>query len=383
MEQVLESGFMNTTEGNETECAPYDNRFSDIAITLAVSTAAVSFVACIVVIILIYVLKKYKFRSQRLILYLTVAVMVKCLSWATQKIHFELANRYDVTSDTTDRFCSLAGYFALTTSWFELMAVACLTTNLFLHAVMTKSKGCLELVYLPMIFIAPFLFTWIPFLNGAYGQAGWGCWIREKTDNCEKFKIGTYLRFVLWYIPLNLILFILVVIYIIITYKISKRNKRWDGNFDPLMRKRRLKMQKDVRPLIWYPLIYFLLHLIPLASHITDAITANPFYPLWIISAITLPLQGGFIAVAFTLDIKTLRRLQRQTIAGTVRGITQTNFVEDYPTEHESEERWYGDSSSTSSSSSNDSESEDWEEGHSRRRGRYTEFTVPDVTRPS
>ena len=384
-----QSDFMNTTEGNETSCAPYNNRFSKIAITLAVSTASVSFVACIVVIVLIYVLKKYKFRSQRLILYLTVAVMIKCLSWVAQKVHFELANRHDITSNMTDRFCSLAGYFTLTTSWFELMAVACLTINLFLHAVITRSKGCLELVYLPMIFIAPFLFTWIPFLNGAFGQAGSWCWIRGKTDNCERFTIGIFLRFVLWYIPLNIILFILVVIYIIITYKISKRNRRWDGNFDPMMRKRRLKMQKDVRPLIWYPLIYFLLHLIPLASRITDAINSTPFYPLWIISAITLPLQGGFIAIAFTLDIKTLRRLRRQRITGTVRGITQTNFVEDYPTEHESEERWYGDSSSSSSSSfstsssSNDGENEDLEEGHSRRRGRYTEFTVPDVTRPS
>ena len=385
MEQVLESDFINTTEGNETGCAPYDNRYSKIAITVAVSTASISFVACIVVIVLICVLKKYKFRSQRLILYLTVAVMIKSLSWVAQKVHFELANQYDITSNTTDRFCSLAGYFTLTTSWFELMAVACLTTNLFLHAVVTRSKGYLELVYLPTIFMVPFLFTWIPFLNGAFGQAGSWCWIREKTDNCERFTIAIYFRFVLWYIPLNIILFILVVIYIIITYKISKRNKRWDGNFDPMMRKRRLKMQKDVRPLIWYPLIYFLLHLIPLASRITDAVNSTPFYPLWIIYAITVPLQGGFIAIAFTLDIKTLRRLRRQTFTGTVRGITQTNFVEDYPTEHESEERWYGDSSSSSStsSSSNDGENEDWEEGHSRRRGRYTEFTVPDVARPS
>lgn len=381
--QLLESDFMNATDDtmddNQTDCARYDYRYSKIAITVAVSTASVSFVACILVIILIYVLKKYRFLAQRLILYLTVAVMIKSLAYVVQTIHFEMVTQYDIASKTNNIFCILVAYFTLTTSWFELMAVASITTNLFLHAVATRSKGWLEMVYVPMIFIAPFLITWIPFVNDAYGKEGLLCWIRQRTANCERFIFGICLRFVLWYIPLLLILFILVVVYITISYTISKRNKKWDGNFDPMIRKRKLKMQKDVRPLIWYPLIYFLLHLIPLASHITDAITGTPFYPLWILSAITFPLQGGFIAFAFTLDIKTLRRLRRQKITGTVRGITQTRFVEDYPTEYESEEHWYGDSSSSSSSNEND---EDREEGRSRRRGRYTEFTVPDVSRP-
>lgn len=374
---------MNTTTDSDqigsANCSQYDKRYSNIAITVAVSTASVTFVTCTVVIVFIRMLKKHHFLPQRLILYLTVAVMIRCLSWVLQKIHFDLVNRYNVASETTDRFCSLAGYFTTTSGWFELLAVTILTTNLFLHAVVTRSRGWLELVYVLIIFLLPFVFTWIPFIRGAYGQAGSWCWIRKETNDCQIFVLGVFFRFAIWFVPLFLLLLILVIFYSTVTYIISKRNNTWDGNFNPMIRRLKLKMQKEVRPLIWYPLIYFLLYLIPLASRITDSISSEPFYPLWILSAITLPLQGGFIAVAFTLDTNTVRRLRRQRITGTVRGITQTNLVEDYPTEHQREHPEYGESSSTSS---DDSECAD-KEGQSARRGRYTEFTRPEINTSS
>jgi hypothetical protein len=373
----------NTTEVASVNCTQYSKHYSDIATTLVVSAASISFVACLVVVVLICVMKKHRFLPQRLILYLTVAVMIRCLSWAPQRIHFELVNRYDIPSQTTDKICSVAGYLLMTSGWFELMAVAILTAHLFLHSLVTRSKGWLELVYVLMIFLLPFTFTWIPFIRGAYGQAGSWCWIRIKEDDCKTFTFGVWLRYTIWFVPLILILILLLLFYCIVTYTVSKRNTTWDGNFNPMLRKLKLKMEKDIRPLIWYPLIYFLLHLIPLASRITESVSSRPFYPLWILSAITLPLQGGLIAIAFMLDVKTLRRLRRHVTSGTVRGMTQQTLVEDYPTEHDSEDRSYGESSSFSSDY-DEYEYEEGEEGEGhvqRRRGRYTEFTVPD--RPS
>ena len=354
-----------------TNCSQYDTHYYNIIVTLAVSTASLSFIACSVVIVLIFALKKHQFLSQRLILYLTLAVMIKCLAWGPQKVQYELVHRYDIASETTDRLCSWAGYFLLTAGWFELMAVAILTINLFLHAVVTRAKGWLELVYVLLIFLLPFAFTWIPFTQDAYGQAALRCWIRKEDENCEKLKFEI-ISFTIWYVPLYLLLFVLVIVYGVVLCQISKQNT-WDGNFNPMLRRLKLKMKKDVRPLIWYPMIYFLLHLIPLAAHISGALRSKPLYPLWVLTAITLPLQGGFIALAFTLDTKTLRRLRRQRIRGTVRGIAQSNNVEEYPTEQVRAEQWNTEST-TSSSDEHEDENEEGEKA-SRRRGRYTEFT--------
>ena len=372
-----------TDGGSQTNCQydEYDEYYADISTTLAVAASSLSFVASIAVIILVCVLKKHKFSSQRMILYLAVAVIVRCVSWVPQRVHHDLVNRYEVPGEVTTRVCSLAGYFSMTAGWFEILAVASLTANQFLQLVVTKSLRWLELVYVTVIFLLPLTFTWTPFIDSAYGSTGQWCWIRQETDDCERYTLGIWLVFVIWFVPLFTMLILLVLLYCTVMYILSKRNTAWDGNFDPLSRKMKLKMQKNVRPLIWYPLIYFLLYLIPLANQITEHASSQRFYPLWIVAATTQALQGGFIVLAVTLDIETLRRLRRQNITGVVRGLRETILVEDYPTEHHQlEDRSYGQSLGFSSDESESDESEcgdeEEEDGHSRtRRGRYTEYT--------
>ena len=365
---------MNNSYSNGS-CLEYNSHYSDVITTLAVSMASLSFVACILVVVLILVLKKHHFLTQRLILYLTIAVMLNCFAIGLHKVHYELVNHYEVENRITQPFCRFIGYFWQNTQWFELMAVTAVTLNLFLHAVVKTPKPWLEILYLLLIFVLPLTFTWIPFINNAYGNAQFWCWIRKQDDNCKTFTLGVYLRFSIWFAPLYLILFILVVLYIIVICQVSRQRRSWDGNTNPMVQRQKIKLQKKVRPLIWYPLIYFLLHLFPLANRLSEFFTSKPVYVLWILVAIIIPLQGSLIALTFTLDTQTLRRLYRNRFKGTVGGIVSGPGVEEYPAQHIPAD------SMDSSSSSDDSEEEEVEEGEGgvkrRRRGRYTEFTTP------
>ena len=371
---------MNTT--NTTDCFQFDHE-KELA-TVAIVCAAISLVASLVVMVLVCGLKKCHVLSQRLILYLAVAAIIKCLSWGQVVANYDfLPNSHSLVSGSTDTRCAVAGYFMSVAGWFEAMAVACLSTNLLLNMVLTKSQKWLELVYVVLIFVLPFSLMWIPFVTRAYGRIGFYCWIRAMTnsDNCGLFRVGIGLQFLLWYAPLALALVHLLALYFRVMWITSKQRTRWDGNSNPTTHRNKLKT-KDVRQLIWYPLIYFLLYLVPLGAQVSLVLFSRPVYSLWFLSAITQPLQGGFAAVAFALDTQTVRRLRRQNLTATVRGITHSVIVEDYPTEHALEDQTYEQSreqsqrSSSTSSSSDDGEGDNNDGGPRPRRGRYTEFSL-------
>ena len=362
------------TQTNNNCAVLYHEKYSDISTTLGVAAAAVSLAACTVVTMIICVLKKHHFLSQRLILYLALAVLLRCLSWIPQRVHVDLIKENRRGGDTTVELCSIAGYLSLTTGWFELLAVASLTTNQILQMVMTTPRRWLELAYILTTFLVPFAFTWIPFVDGVYGQAGEWCWIRQQTNDCQNYTLGISLGYLLWFAPLFLILLLLLILYCRVVYRVSKRNTAWDGNFNPMLRKMKMKAQKEVRPLILYPLVYFLLYLVPLTSRIADSVSSEPVYVLWILSAIVQGLQGGFIALAFTLDIRTVRRLRRQNITATVRGIRETILVEDYRSEHKAEKQPYT-AGFLSDEGEEEGEDNDEDDGNSRViTARYTEY---------
>jgi hypothetical protein len=359
----------NTTNETARDCPQFGHE-KELA-TVAIVCSAISLVASLVVPALVCGLKKCHVLSQRLILYLAVAAIIKSLSWGQVVVHF---NQLPVSGGPPAQFCAVAGYFQTVAGWFEAMAVACLSTNLLLNMVLTKSQKWLELVYVVLIFILPFTLMWIPFVTRAYGQIGFYCWIRGTTDDgCKLFPLGIGLQFLLWYVPLAVALVHLLALYCRVMWITSKQRKRWDGNSNPTTLRNKLKT-KDVRKLIWYPLVYFLLYLVPLAAHLSLVLFSRTVYSLWFLSAITQPLQGGFVAVAFALDTQTVRRLRRQKLTATVRGMTHSVVVEDYPTHHALEDQTYEQSQRSSSTSCSSEEEEDG--GPRTRRGRYTEYSL-------
>ena len=312
---------------------PYTQHEYAIVAGLSAASAFVSLLASCFIVSLIVLFKKWRFFTQRLVLYLAVSVILESVATIIHRVDYN-----DETTDFYVRFCQFSAFVEQNTSWIELMAVVSITLYIFVCAVFSKRTDRLEWVYVFFIFIFPLLFNWIPFTVSAYGRAGAWCWIRnEDIFSCNKTIVaGQILQFVLWYVPLYVILLILIGLYVTILVKIHWYDPRkYKGSYED--EHLHQQMSKEIQSLLWYPFIYFMINLIPLINRIHGlAQPNNPSLVLWILTALLFPIQGGFIALAFTLDPDTRKRLKPVHIRAAAKELCQKSgkSIKEYPAEH-------------------------------------------------
>ena len=300
---------------NGSGCFDYNTEeFRAIA---AVNSAlgGVSLLACLLVIGLIFLFKKYLFFTQRLILYLTIAASLNTLAMLTE------AAIYYPQTGAFKAYCVLSAFFQQVAGWSQVFAITCITIDLFLRAVLNyqTSRLCFEGLYIFTIFVLPLLFNWIPFLYHTYDLDGPWCWIRttkvDEYGNCVEHTFGVVLSVVLWYGPIYPLLLILTVIYISILITIWHRRNRYEGKYNPESQIRKKLMLDEVRPLLWYPLIFFIIEIFPLMNRIYNIAKPNENNMVfWWLQALIVPLEGGLIAVVYALDPETRKRLRWSVI---------------------------------------------------------------------
>ena len=329
---------------NNTICSEFDTMPYVIVALISSGTALISVFACTGVILLVVLFKKYYFFTQRMILYLSIAALLNSIAIA---LRLQRVAYFFDDKDSLLGLCIFTGFMDQTTAWSEVIAISCITFNLLLKAVFHKPTEKLEIPYFILIFILPVLFNWIPFIDKAYGRAGAWCWIRSRNRECKRIPLGYYSRFILWYVPAYVILVLLVLTYIFILYKVRKQRHLWEGRYDPETKRRREQEQKEVQPLLWYPLIFLILNIFPLINRIYDSTGNPPILALWILHAIFSPLKGGFIAVVYTLDKETRKRLNCTQIKAALCG--DKTSVSEYPVRN-----GFSDSLSSNASSEGD-----------------------------
>ena len=317
---------ISNNSNNTIDCFElFDKKHFVIAALVSSVTALISVFACTGVILLVVLFKKYNFFTQRLILYLNLAALFNSVAIALRLQRLAFVTNSEDNPHLTG-LCVFTGFIDQVTAWSEVIAISCITFNLLLKAVFHKQVGKLEIVYFILIFIFPLTFNWIPFIDSAYGKAGAWCWIRNQNDDCTDNVLGYYSRLILWYIPAYVILLIIVCTYIFILYKVKTQHHLWEGKYDPETERRKEMQLKEVRPLLWYPLIFLLLNLFPLINRIYDASEGPPIIALWYLQAIFSPLQGGFIAIVYTLDKETRQRLNCTEIRGALSRADITEY---------------------------------------------------------
>ena len=333
------------TTNNSSSCfSTSEERGLVIAAGLNAASGFVSLLASCFVVALVVLFKKWKFFTQRLVLYLAISVALQSIAAIIVRVDYN-----NETSDFHRRFCQFSGFIYQNTGWMVLNAVTSITVYVFVGAVFGKRTDRFEVLYFFFTFIFPLLFNWILLIDGAYGRAGAWCWIRNKDypdSGCNTYKFGQVLQFVLWYVPLYLILIVLLVLYAIILIKIHcfDRRSQWTGN--SYMHKDEQHqieiMSREIRSLLRYPLIYFIINLFPLCLRIYGIAADDTMkvLSLWILTAIFFPLQGGFIALAFTLDPDTRKRLKWMQIKAAAKELCQRgdkDVVSEYPAQHVSD----------------------------------------------
>ena len=315
---------------NCTPYQPYDSvDYAYVAVASAVSAFITVVASCFVIFILV-LYKRWKYFAQRLVLYLSIAALLTGISTVLHRVDYS-----NEMSDFYLRFCTFGGFLEQITSWMILNAIVAITMYLFMSVIMKRNTEKLEVLYVSFIFLFPFLFNWIPFIHSSYGRSGAWCWIRSSDRlTCEDHVFGKVLIFVLWFVPLYVILISVVILYLIILVKLHRDNKKWSDkqtneqtNFN--------KTQRQLIPLMAYPFIYIILSIPPLINRIQGLVNPdNPNLVLWYFSAISFPLQGGLIAIAYSLDPATRKKLTRQKFKDAFKSYTRKKTViREYPAE--------------------------------------------------
>ena len=297
-------------------CMKFETFRYNIALGLrsGLSFFSCGFILCMLIIILLF--KKYKFFSQRLLLYLAFSCMFNLL---TAGFNLYGVKAYTNTSSFITIYCKVAGFAEQVTIWWTIMATFCIVTALFIKAVCGKTTSQFELGYVFVIFVFPLIFSWVPFYYDAYGPDDMFCWIREvNLSNCTTFKTGMILRYSLYYIPLTLLMLLLIALYIPAVIITHKKKSRWSGNFDPEAIAIRRMIAMEIRPLIYYPLIVLIVNMFLLIKQlyatIHDAMDQDDqnittYFILSVISYVIYPFQGVLVTLAFTLDPETRKLL--------------------------------------------------------------------------
>lgn len=319
---------MEESGDNESGCPDYDTEeFRAIA---AVNSAlgGVSFFACLLVIGLIFLFKKYRFFNQRLILYLTIAAALNTLSMLTE------ATVYYPQTEAFEIYCYVSAYFHQVAGWAQVLAVTCITIELLLKVFfkIQTNQLLLEIIFIIVTFVIPLSFNWVPFINNTFGKSGPWCWIRSQNENCTEDIMGKILSMTLWYATVYPLLIILSLAYVTVLISIWYQKYRYEGVFDPERQIRRNMMLSEVRPLLWYPLIFLLIELFPLMNRLYELFSQNrntTFF--WWMHAIVVPLEGGVIALVYALDPETRRRLRWSIIKMyLIECFTRKGNIDDY-----------------------------------------------------
>ena len=322
MADSFDSGYSNA-------CSVFETYPYVIVAVVSSGSAMVSALCCIFVTCLIFLLKKHYFFTQRIILYHCLAALFRAVALMT-RFHRLI---YNDESETSTVLCKISGFLDQTTLWYLTMDYYIITFTLLMTAVFHKNVAGLERLYVVLIFVFPLTFNWIPFINDTYGRSEAFCWIRNTNfDDCSKHKFGYVLQIVLWYIHFMIFLILVYPTYAVVIAVTTWQRWHWRGktaNNDML----RKMLNEEVWPLLFFPFGLLALNLVPLVSVVYDAIHVdNPLYDLQLASAAISPLQGGYIALVYTLNYDTVRQLSYRNLVATLY-MRKRGRLQEYPVE--------------------------------------------------
>ncbi len=291
--------------------------------------AMMSTVACILVLGIIVIFKKYTCQTQRLIVYLTIAVLLLNIGYTVRGFGYNMVRQ--------GPFCSGIAFYTQYNGGCVLLAVFCIIIEMFIHSGVFQGQNLkFDKFYFPAIFLLPLLVDWIPFINHAYGPTKTWCWIRsQNVDTCDLFLYGLILQYVLWFVPVFIAIIVGTILYIISYITIARQSRSYTATLDPTSQQTRNDILSEIKQYKWYLLIFLIFNGIPFVARVIVDIyprSQTATFALWVIAAVLQATQGCVIAWIFTLDPATRKRLTLQSILAAIKhNILNYEDTQEYP----------------------------------------------------
>ena len=308
--RVLDGRGANHTSSNAS-CYEFNEEQIDAVIIALVTISVLAVIMCFLAILVIGTLKLYRLFLYRLILYLMIAGFFHAISIGLQVLPVHHEGRTVAVRSGQDGWCKSIGFIAHIMEWTFMLLFTWITAYLFILAVFKykANKKKHEIAGIIFAVVFPLTFNWIPFLQDMYGLAGLWCWIRTTNADCtHDYALGITYQFTLFYGPLvALILFSFVAFVVIIVRLFKEKLNRTTGT---ALYQHALK---EALPLLIYPLVFDIICSLMILNRVYYSITVahggKPFYPLWFVQGVAMPLRELFPPVAFLLHPNTLRKI--------------------------------------------------------------------------
>ena len=197
-------------------------RCRNISIVLQ-TFSSLSLIGCFAIAGLIIILKKYRTTTERLVLWLSVSGFFRSLV-------FSLPH----PKKSQVIYCSVKGFFDQYFISTHLLWVLMITVNCLL---IVKRKAYQQYYkwYHVLVWTGSMIWSMIPFFSHSYGDAGIWCWIKPDTG----------LRFAMWYIPLFVLGFLMILIHAYLLWFLIKFQKPLNNRSDD-ERTAHIRMRKDI-----------------------------------------------------------------------------------------------------------------------------------------
>jgi len=178
---------------------------------------------------------------------------------------------------------------------FKFGWITVIALNLYLVVVRTNDTSKLELLFHGIVWAFTLLCTFIPFASpGTYGFSGLWCWFT--------WDSGQVFRWVLFYVPLILMIISVAITYILILATVKSR-------LENASEENREKSEKLIVRLRAYPIIFVCCWIFPIINRIYDATNEYDSFFLYFMHALTDSAFGLLNAIAYSLIDPEMRRL--------------------------------------------------------------------------
>ena len=309
---------MTPTNMTNSSCYFGSDYYCNVLIGIRRGLGIISVIGTVFVVLLIFLLQRYKVLVQRLILYLTISAFFDGIGYTIGK--YNLGEGF---------LCTFQGFWLQFFDWMVVVWMCNITANLTWNVVfMRQTNRWFEVFYLSVSFLVPLFFASLPFINDSYGPAGLWCWIDNETILEKLF------RFLVWYIPSIIIVILMFVIYLLIICRVTAYVRSYDAT-NPYSNLQRELLKKEIYPLMKYPCVFLLLNIFPLVNRIQDAISPNnPSFIPSLLQALSSPMLGLCLALVFALDTQTLKELKCSNLKGHIsRCFHKVPEMEEYSVE--------------------------------------------------
>ena len=290
----------DTGDGN---CYRFNRDVDKAVAALRSAVGVFSAVCCLGVIAIMILYRKYRVFTQRLVLNLAIAAFVHSLSYPFTRVN------YYTDLQVVDAYCNFGSLLNFYSSWAELLALLCIVVHLFVGAILRRRTDKFEPAFWVATYALPILWSWIPYIHQSYGTSGPWCGFRVLNEDCSNFAFGKILQFTLWYIPLYTLLLVTCIVSVLVFVKVQRDVHRWAGLYDPETEAYRKRIKTEIRPLLWFPVVYLVLNTFSFIDRVYNAARPNdPQVALTFLHVLTSPFRGAFIALVYALADRTTRR---------------------------------------------------------------------------